>query len=195
MRNLMRTTLLACVLCLCLVAPGLARPWEDGNAAYKRGDHATALRLWRPLAEQGNANAQHYLGNMYANGHGVPQDYAEAVKWHRKAAEQGHAGGQISLGKMYYNGKGVPQDYAKAVTWLRKAAEQGGTRGQALLGLMYYNGKGVQQDYVEAHKWTNLAAVQGFKGAGKVRDAMARRMTPDQIAEAQRLAREWKPKK
>ncbi len=119
-----KTLLATLVVSLSLAAPVLAGPWEDGKAAYKRGDHATALRLWRPLAEQGNANAQHYLGNMYANGHGVPQDYAEAVKWHRKAAEQGDATAQTALGVMYINGRGVPQDYVQAHKWYNLAASR-----------------------------------------------------------------------
>ena len=68
-----------------------AGPFEDGVAAYKRGDYATALRLLRPLAAQGNAAAQYLLGLMYGRGDGVPQDDAEAVKWYRLAAEQGLA--------------------------------------------------------------------------------------------------------
>ena len=80
------------------------RGWPDqlkvGGAAYDRGDYATALKEFRPLAEQGNADAQFNLGFMYENGLGVPQDYAEAVKWYRNAAEQGYAQGQANLGLM-----------------------------------------------------------------------------------------------
>jgi uncharacterized protein len=65
-----------------------AGPYEDGIAAYEKGDYATALSLMRPLAEQGNADAQHSLGVMYNDGQGVPQDYAAAVSWYRKAAER-----------------------------------------------------------------------------------------------------------
>ncbi len=83
--------------------------FEDGFAAIERGDYAAAYRLWKPLAEQGDADAQYNLGFMYGNGKGVPQDYREAVKWYRKAAEQGLAKAQSNLGFMYGNGKGVPQ--------------------------------------------------------------------------------------
>ncbi len=95
---------------------------DEGVAAYKRGYYATALREWRPLAEQGVADAQFNLGFMYRNGLGVPQDYAEAVKWYRNAAEQGVAEAQYSLGSMYYNGQGVTQDYVQAHMWLNIAA-------------------------------------------------------------------------
>jgi hypothetical protein len=84
--------------------------FEEGMAAYKRGDYATALKKWRPLAEAGDAEAQNNLGLMYADDRGVPQDDEEAVKWLRLAAEQGDAVAQNNLGAMYAKGRGVPQD-------------------------------------------------------------------------------------
>jgi len=103
-------------LTLGLTAPAWAG-WDEGVAAYQRGDYATALRELRPLAEQGHARSQHNLGTMYSKGHGVPQDYAEAIKWYHKAAEQGDADAQFNLGVMYSDGQGVPQDDAEAVRW------------------------------------------------------------------------------
>ena len=139
------------------------------------------------------------LGSLYGVGQGVPQDYAEAVKWYRRAAEQGRADAQANLGVMYSNGQGVPQDYAEAVKWSRRAAEQGHAHAQAFLGTLYGLGRGVPQDYVQAHMWLNLAASRPSPGTDhdknvKLRDRVAAEMTPAQIAEAQRLAREWKPK-
>ena len=122
-------------------------------------------------------------------------DYATAIRELRPLAERGLAEAQLKLGLMYYNGWGVPQDFAKAVKWFRKAAEQGDTGGQYNLGGMYYNGQGVPQDYVQAHMWYNLVASQDGNAAAKLRDMVAERMTPAQISEAQKLAREWKPKK
>ena len=113
------------------------------------------------LAETGDATAQCWLGWVYQNGKGVPQDFVEAVKWYRKAAEQGHADAQINLGSMYRNGKGVPQDDAEVVKWYRKAAEQGHVVAQFWLGSMYQNAKGVPQDDAEAVKWYRKAAEQG----------------------------------
>ena len=99
---------------------------------------------------------------------------------------------------MYNEGQGVPQDYAEAANWYRRAAEQGDAPPQFLLGLMYEKGRGVPQDFIQAHMWLNLAASRSSgetrDEAAKIRDFLAARMTPDQIAEAQRLAREWKPK-
>ena len=99
-----------------VAAPALSQ-FDQGVAAYSRGDFTTALRLWRPLADQGNAAAQYNLALMYAKGQGVPQDYAAAVSWYRKAADQGNAAAQGNLGFMYSNGQGVPLDYVQAHKW------------------------------------------------------------------------------
>ena len=120
-----KSLLAALVVSLSLAASVLAEPFEDGKAAYERGDYATALRLWLPLAEQGDVIVQLNLGLLYYWGHDVLQDSV--------------------------------------------------------------------QDYVQAHKWFNLAAAQGNLSAAGNRDWLAKKMTPDQLAEAQRLAREWKP--
>ena len=142
------------VLPLLLAVHGLAAGGiERGGLAYNQGDYSTALREWRPLAEQGNAGAQLNLGYMYDNGYGVPQDYKEAIKWYRRAAEQGN------------------------------------DRAQYNLGLMYDVGYGVPQDFVQAHMWYDIA---GVAAAISYRDYVAREMTPAQIAEAQKLARDWK---
>ena len=151
-------------------------------------------------ADQGDATAQGRLGVAYSIGLGVPKDYAQAVHWSRKAADQGDATGQHNLGSEYSIGRGVPKDYAQAVHWFRKAADQGDANGYLLLGAMYHNGTGVPQDYVTAHKWYNLAAsvfpaseIKQRNNAVAHRDRVAALMTPVQIAEAQRLAREWTP--
>jgi TPR repeat protein len=139
-----------------------AGPYEDGVAAYRRGDYATALRLLRPLANRGNAIAEYTLGVMYEVGEGVPQDYGEALKWYRLAADQGYAHAQYYFGRMYDNGRGVAQDYGEALKWYRLAANQGYANAQFSLGSMYADGHGVAQDYAEAMKWYRLAANQGL---------------------------------
>ncbi len=160
---------LALIAALCtgftlgLTAPAWAGS-DEGMAAYNRGDYATALREWRPLAKQGNAKAQFNLGLMYSKGRGVPQDYTEAARWYRRAAEQGVAQAQYTLGFMYSKGRAVPQDYA------------------------------------QAHMWYSLAVSRypPSKDRDKAvfnRNIITAKMTPAQIAEAQKLAREWKPKK
>jgi hypothetical protein len=123
----------------------------------------------------------------------VGQDHVEAARWYLKAAEQGHAEAQHNLGTMYQSGLGVGQDHAKAVQWYQRAAEQGYAAAQHNLGVMYLAGQGVAQDTLRAHMWFDLASRRGLEAARKGRDAAASELTPDQIAEAQRLVREWKP--
>ncbi len=151
------------VLALALPAPVLAADFQAGWKAYQRAYYATAWEEWRPLAEQGDANAQYYLGVMHQNGEAVPQNYALAALRYSQAAEQGLASAQKNL------------------------------------GVMYARGDGVAQNYVSAHMWLSLAVARFPPGitrdeATNFRDKIEKRMTPDQLAEAQRFARQWKPK-
>ncbi len=154
-------SVLALVLALTLSA--CSSDVQVGVEAYERGDYAAALDELRPLAERDDARAQYFLGSMYAEGEGVPEDYAEAAKWYHLAAERGDFEAQIRLGNMYENGVGLPQDY------------------------------------VLSHMWFNLAATHLPAGPNSMlgalnRDFIEKSLTPDQVAEAHRLAREWKPK-
>jgi hypothetical protein len=168
MGKLTMAGILALALSLSLAVPVAAGPREDATTAYQRGDYGVAFRLWRPLAEQGDARAQAALGRMYNTGEGVAQNRLQAASWYRKAADQGDFGGQLSL------------------------------------GLMYEHGRGVTRDYVQAYKWLNLVAAHFVPPsdmygtlqreiAVSARDQMAAKMTPAQVAEAQRLAQDWKP--
>ena len=204
-RSATAVMLFATILPLFIAVSSCSGKYEDAKDAYDKGDFATAYRIFRPLAEQGRADAQFFLGMMYENGQGVPETVPEAAKWYRKAAEQGIAAAQLTLGNMYYkgtfnNGQGIPQDYSQAFKWYRRAAEQGLPGSQYNLGIMYAKGHGVPQDYVLAHMWFNLAAsslvgAEDREMAAGNRNDMASNMPPDSIAEAQRMAREWMPKK
>ncbi|HHF0975660.1 TPA: tetratricopeptide repeat protein, partial [Haemophilus influenzae] len=127
--------------------------FQQGLTAYEQSNYQTAFKLWLPLAEQGDAQAQGGLGMMYERGLGVKQDDFKAVNWYRKAAEQGDADAQLNLGAMYAIGRGVKQDGVEAVKWFRKAAEQGNAKAQNGLGMMYDGGLGIKQDYFKAVKW------------------------------------------
>jgi len=182
-----------------LVAPALfgsalAGPLEDAYTAEQRGDYATEIELSRPLAEQGNAAAQTALGWLYEQGHGVPQDYVAARGWYLKAAANDDPQSEFNLGVLYARGRGVPKDYAEAGKWFQRAADHGDAAAQFNLGVMYAHGLGVSQDYVLALMWFDLSAGQGEEGAAEARDEAAARMAPSEIAAAERLAREWKPK-
>ena len=179
---------------LALVGCGDSGSFERGAEAYQRGDHETAIRIWTPLAEKGNVQAQINLGLMHANGEGVPQDDVETVKWFRLAADQGDANAQYNLAGMFASGRGTQLDAKKAIKWLRRAAEQGLAAAQFNLGAMYHNGENVERDPVQALFWFLLAAEQGNKEAAEGVVAAASAMSDKRFAEATRLAREWQPK-
>jgi len=206
----------------------LAGPYEDGEAAAKRGDYTEAAKQYRLAAEQGNPKGQSHFGDMYYWGLGgieidkveaarlyrlaadqgdafgesmlasmylegdpraIPRNYTEALRLFRLAAAQGHSPAQLYIGQMYENGQGVREDYNEAIKWYRLAAEQKHPSAFLALGKMYQNGRGVLQDYVLAHMWYNLASIN-HPGAVYERDSLAKQMTPEQIAEAQKLAQE-----
>jgi TPR repeat protein len=171
-----------------------AGPLEDGIAAYQRGDFAAALRLFQPLAEQGDASAQSNLGVMYEQGRGVAQNYREAMRLFRLAAMQGDASAQSNLGVMYYTGQGIAQDFREAMRWYRLGAGQGNAEAQFNLGVMYDQGRGVPQDPLRAHMWFNLAVSQSSEENGKLaiknRDIVTRRLTREQLFQAQEMARQ-----
>ena len=135
----MRTFLTPLALATALICGAAAPAWadfDDGLAAALAGDYATALKEWRPLAEQGDANAQFMLGSMYDEGKGVPENDTEAVKWYLLAAEQGVAQAQLNLGTMYGTGAGVPLNYIMAYMWFSLAKAQGDETAAGNLGIV-----------------------------------------------------------
>jgi uncharacterized protein len=205
--------ILLCVIIVLGSAPSTAGALEDARAASKKGDFATALRLYLPLAEQGNVEAQtqvafqYYLCAVLSAPQDLPKKkpsvefvktcrgvtYSDAAEWYRRAAEQGDANGQYVLGNMLLEGKGVTQNYVEAAKWYRRSAEQGKSDAQYALGGAYFAGKGVPQDDLQAYMWLSLATAK-VQLYAKDRDIVAKYMTPAQIAEAQKLAAEWSPK-
>jgi TPR repeat protein len=119
------------------------------------------------------------------------RDYETALRRLRPLADQSNAAAQYTLGTMYTNGQGTPSDNVAAAKLYRLAAEQGHAKAQDTLGVMYVGGWGVPKDDVLAYMWFNLSAAQGDTEASETRDIISRYMTADQIANAQRLAREW----
>jgi TPR repeat protein len=122
------------------------------------------------------------------------KEYKTAFEKWEPLAIQGNAQAQSNLGVRYVIGLGVTQDYKEAVKWFRLSAEQGEAEGQYNLGVMYAQGFGVKQDYIQAHKWFSIAGANEYENGHKVRRIIEKRMTPDQIVEAQKLAREWMEK-
>jgi len=135
------------------------------------------------------------LGNCYAAGTGVAKDYVEAVRWYRKAAESGDPKAQFNVAVCYSEGNGVDKDAVEAVKWITKAAIQDFPNAQCALGYDYTLGDGVLVNYADAYKWFALASVQGYMPAKKGLSTITPLMTKEQVAEAQRLSRDFKPQK
>ena len=178
---------LALVLALLWPMTGLA-DLQAAADAYKRRDYETAKRELLKLAEIGDATAQSGLGVLYSEGRGVPVDHVKAAKWFRLSAEQANVYGQGNLGHAYYSGQGVPKNYAEAMKWWRLSAMQGDNSSQRWLGVMYRDGHGVPEDFVQAYAWFIIATAQDAFQASDLKDAMRKRMNPDQLEKAQELS-------
>ena len=191
--RLMRKYLTSMLVVLPLIlSPGSwGADFAKGQAAYNSGDYQTALMEWQPLAEADNADAQFGMGLLYANGFGVPLDDAQALKWYLLAAEKNNADAQVNLAVMHANGWGVPQSDEEAVKWYSLAADQGVTPAQIAVAKMYFGGFGAAPDKVQAHKWFSIASKLGDYNAASKRDNLAKKMSAEEIAEADSLATTW----
>jgi uncharacterized protein len=159
-------------------------------------DPAEAVRWLRLASEQGLVEARMELGQRYLRGDEVRENAMEAVKLFRLVAAQGTPAAEAALGTCYLEGTGVPKDILEGVRWTRQAAEKGFPLAQNTLGRCCEKGIGVPMDLVEAYKWYSLAAAQDDERAPDIRVSLARveaKLSPDQIAQAQHLAREFKP--
>lgn len=173
--------------------------YQDG--AGVKQDNGQALSWLRKSAEGGYPPAETLLGKFYEIGNLVPKDAPLSVKWLRAGAEHGDMAGQLFLGQAYDEGRGVAKNLTEAAKWLRRAANQGQPHAQLRLGDLYANGNGVPQDYVQAHKWYTLAAAGLTDDSDRAQRNVAlylisgvvKKMSPAQIAAAQKQAREWQP--
>jgi len=142
-----------------------AADYEEGKQAYLKKDYALALEILKPLAEQGDSQAQITMGLIYDYGHGVEKNPAESIKWYLMAAEQGVPLVQHDIGVKYFQGQGVEQNYLEAAKWWEQSANSGIADSQFNLGLMHYRGIGIPKDYVKAAKLFEAAAEQGHGNA------------------------------
>jgi TPR repeat protein len=165
---------------------------KSAKRAYEQKEFAGALKELTPLAEQGNADAQLLLGEMYMKGQGVVKDSEQARKWFRRSGEQGNADAQFFLGAMYL----LPgKDIIQGVKWLRLSAEQGQQDAQLLLGKAYLQGATeVPRNPVQAEMWLQLAAKDNLEFYETELMSAEKQMTPDQVAQGKALAEAWKPK-
>lgn len=151
--NLSRNSFLFLLLCIFILlqwSSVWAANYEEGKKAYLDKDYEKALSILKPLAEQGDSQAQVTLGLMYDFGHGVRKDATEAIEWYIKAAEQGIPVVQHDVGVKYFQGHGVEQNYLKAAYWWEQSANAGLADSQFNLGLLYYRGIGLEVDYQKA---------------------------------------------
>jgi uncharacterized protein len=173
---------------------------KAGQLAFQDGFYAKAVSELLPLARKGNVPAQYQIARMYHEGKGLPEDNATAFRWAHKAADQGSHDAAALLGVLYAQGQGVAKDDDLAATWFHHAAHWGNPIGQTKMGMCYLRGIGVPKDATQAYMWFDLAAAQttghDLTCNCHLRDTLAAmHLTPAQIADAQRLAREWKPEK
>ena len=181
------------IMLLALAGTACGGDFEDGEAAYSKNNYSVAIAKYKLAAAKGHAGAQYRIGFMYHMGVGVTQDDAEALKWYKLAAAQGDAEAQFYSGFMYDTGRGVVQNSAEALKWYKLASAQGNASARVLIGRIYEEGEGVVQDYVRAHMWYNLSVTGGGgvgASAARDRDLVEAKMTTQQIAKAQELARE-----
>lgn len=166
-------------------------------------DGKAAMNWFRKAADHNNSDAivaQSNIGWLYEQGLGVPQNLSQAVYWYRKAAEHGFPLAQDNLAQLFLGGRGLEKSNTEALHWFSRAAFQGYQTAQVNLASMYFKGLGVPMNYVEAYKWSNLAAA-GDRDAGvalqaaRNRDFVSHLMTPEQIAEGQRLSAQFTPKR
>ena len=134
---------------------------EQARKAYSRGNYETAHNIWQMHADSGNAEAQAWLGAMYANGDGVDVDDKTALSWYEKAAKQNYAMAQANVGAMYFMGQGTDKNINKAIEWLTKAADNEDVNGLFNLAVLYTKGEGVEENHERAAELYQKAAEQG----------------------------------
>lgn len=189
MRSLSRTVL---VLFLSLLTiPAWAGDFQKGWKAYSSTDYATALSEWQELADSGDANACYGMGLLYGNGFGVDLNDEQALRYYLVAAEKGHAEAQYSLGIMHQNGWGVPIDEEAGIKWYLLAADQGIVGALLALGRVHAMDFSERFDAVAAYKWYALAAKFGDLDARLRMEAVASKMSPDEVADADNQVSDW----
>jgi hypothetical protein len=150
----------AAFLLVCIQWGGATADTAAGVAAYDKGDYATALKLLKPEADKGDAEAEVKYGLMFAKGRGVAHDGAEAFKWFQKSSAQGNVEAMYCMGVAYDVGDAGAKDLAKAAEWYRKAAEKGYDKAQYNLAVMLQFGDGIPVNLVESAEWLRKSAEQ-----------------------------------
>ncbi|MGV7222356.1 MAG: tetratricopeptide repeat protein [Nitrospinales bacterium] len=164
----------------------LGASYNNGQGVTK--DYNKALRWYKLSAQQGHTASLYNIGAMYAKGQGVPKNYRETIKWYKLSAMLGNLVAQYDLGAMHIKGQGTPKNYKKACDWYKLAANYGDASAQFQLALCYGGGRGAEKDLSKAYMWSTLAG----KNGAWLRKELDKELTPNQIAEARKLAEQWK---
>jgi TPR repeat protein len=165
------------------------------NGTGTNKDSLKAIQWLERAAKKGNTDAMYHLGRYYADPERLKthRDRQRGITLIRRAAEQGHVEAQYLLGMLYYKGTGVIQDFEEGVRWIRKAADRGMTDAMYQMGLLCLTGRGVDKDYVQSYVWFNVSAAQGRDEAATQRKLVAETLSIDELIEAQRRSRNFKP--
>jgi|688.fasta_scaffold238381_3 hypothetical protein len=175
-----------------LLHPVARADLAKGLEAVEAGHWPTALAEFKPLANQGDPNAQVNLGNLYMRGLGVEQDYGSAYGWYAKAANQGHATGQNKLAVMLYYGLGIKENHTEAAQWFLKAAEQGDPAAAMVIAELFDKGDGVPASKIDAYIWLSIAADLGKEDALNERAHLADELSPNDLNNALTQLNVWR---
>lgn len=200
MRTVVKSIVSGLALALALSAPAFAGPVEDAEAAYaadQKGDFATSMKLYQQAAAGGNAYAMYSIGLAHFDGKGVPRSYVNALTWYKQAADKGYPQAQLALGMMNEQGQGVRKNLPEAIKYYTLAANQGVTQAQSALGVAYTTGDPAQKinpDPAQAYAWFSIASKEDASANTRAQ-RMKGRLTPEQLAVADKIIAAYKPPK
>lgn len=199
MKRRMATAFLAVTMAFGLGLAQAQAGYKEGREAYDKKDFPTAWKELEPLAKQGNADAMYLVGSMYHMGMGTSPSYKDAAEWYRKSADAGKPDAVFTMGVVYEGGIGVPRNGKESFAWYKKSADRGFYPGQLKVANMYAKGQGVPKDPAASYLWYAIAE-RFTPRAGNdrfeipiIKDKLSAMMTKEQIADADRKAKAWKP--
>jgi len=173
--------------------------YAEGKAAYDKNDYDTAWKELEPLAKKGDAKSMFLIASMYHTGRGVPVNYKDAAEWYLKSANAGDVQGVFMMGVVYEGGIGQPRNIAEAFKWYKKSADRGFYAGILKVANMYGKGQGAAKDNAAAYLWYAIAELRAPKDSNDrfelpiVKDKLSTLLTKEQVADAERRAKAWKP--
>ncbi|MGQ0675379.1 MAG: tetratricopeptide repeat protein [Rhodospirillales bacterium] len=195
----MFVALSALVLALTFAASPALAGYQEGKAAFEKGDYDTAWKELEPLAKKGDGKAAFLVASMYHTGRGVPVSYKDAAEWYRKSADAGDMQGVFMMGVVHEGGIGIPRDIAEAFKWYKKSADRGFYAAILKVANMYGKGPGVPKDNAQSYLWFSIAELRVPTDSNDrfelpiVKDKLSTLITKEQLAEAERRAKAWKP--